>query len=120
MSKDPIYVPLDHDEVVRCLGNRIPARTGRPFLRAPADAEVQTGGVCVFPTEGQPGWLFYLLDGCIYEQDAGPVDEALAALIPGSVLETVPGDIPPETPPTNSPSDPPWDPASLRADAPTE
>ncbi|TJZ55613.1 hypothetical protein FCH28_09750 [Streptomyces piniterrae] len=119
MSMPPIYVPLDRDEVVRCLGNRLPPRVGRPVLRVPTDAEVQTGGVCVFPIEGRPGYLYYLLDGLIVEQDAGPVDEALAALIPGSVLETVPGDIPPETPPT-SPSDPPWDPAGLRTDAPTE
>ncbi|MEU7431088.1 hypothetical protein AB0B07_09555 [Streptomyces sioyaensis] len=119
MSMPPIFVPLDRDEVVRCLGDRLPPRVGWPVLRVPTDAEVQTGGVCVFPREGQPGWLFYLLDGLIAEQDAGAVDEALAALIPGSVLETVPGDIPPESPPT-SPSDPPWDPAAMRAQAPPE
>ncbi|WP_407553071.1 hypothetical protein QOM21_23875 [Streptomyces sp. Pv4-95] len=120
MSQPPIYVPLERREVEQCLGNRLPARVGRPVLRVPADAETQTGGVCVFPTEGQPGWLFYLLDGLIYEQDAGAVDETLAALIPGSVLETVPGEIPAEVPPSPYPSDPPWDPPGLRADAPTE
>ncbi|MFJ5802679.1 hypothetical protein [Streptomyces decoyicus] len=118
MSAPPIYVPLGRDEVVRCLGSRIPARVGRPFLRVPADAEVQTGGVCVFPIEGRPGYLYYLLDGCIYEQDAGPIDESLVALIPGSVLETVPGDVQPETPPASE--EPPWGPAAMRADAPTE
>ncbi|MFJ5675036.1 hypothetical protein [Streptomyces sp. NPDC093097] len=99
MSMPPIYVPLDRDEVVRSLDNRLPPRTGRPILRISADQETQTGGVCVFPAAGQPGYLFYLLDGVIVEQDAGAVDDTLAALVPGSVLEIVPGDLPPDSPP---------------------
>lgn len=114
------YVLLDRAEVVLCLDRRIPAQAGRPMLRVPADAEVQTGGVAVHRIEGQPGMLWYLLDGCIYEQDAGPLDEALAACIPGSELTVVPGDIPPDTPPSPYPSDPPWDPAGLRTDTPAE
>ncbi|KAA6221729.1 hypothetical protein CP973_06905 [Streptomyces albofaciens JCM 4342] len=102
------YIPLDRAEVVLCLDRRIPAQPGRPMVRVPADAEVQTGGVAVHRVEGQPGYLYYLLDGCIYEQDAGRLDD-LPEQIPGAVLTVVPGDIPPDRPPSTTP-DFPWDP----------
>lgn len=97
---DPIYVPIARDEVVSYLGRCWPPNPNDPCLTLPADAGMTDGGVVVYPQEGRPGTCWWVVDSTVYVQDAGTPDEALAALVPGSVLGTVPDPSPaPDTPP---------------------
>lgn len=101
----PVYVPMPRANVITWLGPAYPPRPGAPLLRVPESAGVTDGGVAVYPVDGQPGVLWWLVDSCIYPQDAGPVDETLAALVPGSHLGTVPGDDAPDSPPVDTAPD---------------
>ncbi|WP_405554339.1 hypothetical protein [Streptomyces sp. NBC_01171] len=87
---NPIYTSLDRDEVISYLGRCWPPRPGDPCLTVPADAGLTDGAATVYPREGQPGMAWWVVDSTVYQQDAGTPDEALAALLPGSVLTTVP------------------------------
>ncbi|KRV48783.1 hypothetical protein AQ490_23210 [Wenjunlia vitaminophila] len=84
---DPSYVSMDRGDVLAVLGRQYwPPETGDPELRLPDAAGIDCGAVGVYPVEGQPGYLWWVLDACVYRQAQGTPDEALAALIPGSVL----------------------------------
>lgn len=93
-----VYLAMPRDEVIPYLGPKWPPAEGATVLRCPNQAGVTDGAVIVYQVEGKPGTTWWLVDGVIPPQDAGPVDEALAALIPESVLET-PEPAPPPTPP---------------------
>ncbi|MEU0370639.1 hypothetical protein ABZ070_10300 [Streptomyces sp. NPDC006283] len=94
------YIPIDRTEVVSYLGSSWPPAATATFLRVPTEQGVTDGAVVIHEVEGQPGITWWLVDGIIPPQDAGPVDEALAALVPGSALETpAPQDEEPPGPP---------------------
>lgn len=98
---NPVYTRLDRDEVISYLGRAWPPRPGDPCVTIPPDAGLEDGAVAVYPVEGRPGTTWWVVDSTVYPQDAGTPDEALAALLPGSVLTAVPGPDPDtDTPPT--------------------
>lgn len=98
------YVPLPRADVISYLGPAWPAAVGATILRPPADSGITDGAVAVYETPGQPGLTWWLVDGVVVPQPSGLVDEVLAALIPGSVLEVVPDLSPdPEQPPITYP-----------------
>lgn len=95
-----VFTPLDREQVIAYLGDAWPVPDGTTLLRLPADG-MTDGAVSVYPVPGQPGTAWWAVDSVIPPQAAGIPDEALAALIPGSVLTVIadPGP-PPEPPPT--------------------
>lgn len=103
----PIYTPFDRDEVTRNLGPAWPAPPTAALLTLPPDAldtngnPFATGAVAVFPVPGRPGRTWWAVDSQIPPQQAGTPDDALAAMLPGSVLQTPPppadSQIPPQT-----------------------
>jgi hypothetical protein len=100
---DPVFTAMDRDEVIGYLGSYWPARGTDPALTLPPDCGITTGAVAVYPRPGRPGTTWWAVDGSITPQPAGTPDEALAALLPGSVLvlppPAPPEDDPPPTPP---------------------
>lgn len=97
---DPVYIALQHDDVVSYLGPAWPPTPGDPLLVIPPDASLTDGAAIVYPQEGRPGITWWVVDSTIPRQGAGTPDEALAALLPGSVLGTVLSPTPtPDTPP---------------------
>lgn len=94
-----VYVPMPRDTVLSYLGPSWPPAPAALLLRVPESAAVTDGAVNVYEFEGRPGVTWWLVDGAIPPQDAGPVDEALAALVPGSVLVEQEPPPEPETPP---------------------
>ncbi|MGW2210118.1 hypothetical protein [Streptomyces sp. NPDC001781] len=100
----PIYSSLDRGEVISYLGRCWPPRAGEPCLSLPAEAGITDGAATVYPVEGRPGMAWWVVDGTVYQQDAGTPDEALAELLPGSVLGTVPAPATPDAPPVDSSS----------------
>ncbi|MEU7381550.1 hypothetical protein AB0A91_16410 [Streptomyces sp. NPDC042207] len=96
---EPIYLVLERADVVSYMGRGYPPRPGAPRLVLPPEAELTDGAVCVYPEPGRPGYTWWVLESTVYVQDAGTPDEALAALIPGSVLGSVPDPDPNPQPP---------------------
>ncbi|MFF9124357.1 hypothetical protein ACF09J_13785 [Streptomyces sp. NPDC014889] len=96
---DPIYLLLERTDVISYMGRGYPPRPGTPCLVLPPEAELTDGAVCVYPELGRPGYTWWVLDSTVYVQDAGTPDEALAGLIPGSVLQHVPDPNPDPQPP---------------------
>jgi hypothetical protein len=94
------WLSLQREQVVPNLGNSWPPAPGSTVLRIPPEVAmiVTSGAVIVYGEPGTPGRTWWIVDQIIPPQDAGPVDEALAAQIPGSVLETVPAEPTPEPP----------------------
>lgn len=93
------YIPLPREDVVSYLGQAWPAPSDATVLRVDPEQGVTDGAVTIaseFP--GMPGILWWLIDGVIPPQSVGPVTEALAAQIPGSVLV-----VPPEPPEPSPP-----------------
>ncbi|MET7560563.1 hypothetical protein ABZS95_10200 [Streptomyces sp. NPDC005479] len=90
---------LPRDDVAAYLGPAWPVPADAPRLRLPADSGITDGALIVYATPGQPGTTWWVIDGVVPPQDAGPVGEELAALAPGSVLETPPTPDPDPTPP---------------------
>ena len=70
------------------------------FWLVTVDSHVPTndGAVVVYETPGGPGVTWWLVDGVIPPQGAGPGGEALAELVPGATTETVPDPVP-DSPP---------------------
>jgi hypothetical protein len=98
-----VYTPLDRAEVISYLTGSWPPVPGDPCLLLPETSGLVDGAVSVYPVEGEPGTTWWVVDATVYRQDAGTPDEALAALIPDSVLDTVPtADPPPDSPPSDS------------------
>lgn len=96
----PVYTGIDRDEVISYLGAAWPPRPGDTSLTIPPDTGITDGAATVYPVDGQPGTTWWVVDGAIPVQDAGTPDEALAALLPGSALGTIPNPEP-GTPPTD-------------------
>jgi hypothetical protein len=94
------WISLQREHVVAYLGTAWPPTPGDTVLRIPPDVAmiVSSGAVIVYDTPGMPGRTWWIVDQIIPPQDAGPVDESLAAQIPGSTLETVPAEPDPEPP----------------------
>lgn len=93
------YVQLPRDEVLPYLGPNWPPAPGTTVLRCPTPAGVTDGAVIVYGSPGRPGTTWWLIDSVIPPQDAGLVGEQLAALIPESLLETLPAEDPEPPPP---------------------
>lgn len=88
-----LVLAMPRDEVIAQFGSVYwPIRDGAPLLRLdPTTADYTTdGAVVIYPTPGQPGYLWWLVDGVIPPQAAGDITADLAAQIPGSVLELPP------------------------------
>lgn len=103
----PNYTPLDRDEVISYFGPAWPPTPDAPSLTVPpelipTDGESTSGAVGVYPTPGRPGTTWWAVDAVIWPQSAGAPDEALAELLPGSVL-TVPAPPDPDEPPPSPP-----------------
>lgn len=99
------YIPLAREEVVSYLGPAWPPAADATVLRVPTEPGVTDGAVVVYAIEGRPGVTWWLVDGIVPPQEAGPVDEQLAAQVPGSELvtpEPVEDPTPPYTHPTQS------------------
>lgn len=99
----PVFTTYDRDEVIRYMGPTWPVPATATTLTLPADAidstgqPFTTGAVAVWPTPGRPGQTWWAVDGSVPPQPAGTPGDALAALVPGSVLVVPP---PPEENPT--------------------
>lgn len=99
-----LILAMPRDDVIVQLGNQFwPVPDGAPLLRVPNDDEVTDGAVVIYPVPGRPGYLWWLVDGAIPPQAAGDVTEALAAQIPGSVLELPPPPDVDQPPPVDNP-----------------
>ncbi|WNI15575.1 hypothetical protein [Actinacidiphila sp. ITFR-21] len=100
----PVFTPFNRDEVIRYLGPFWPPRNNRPSLTLPPDATgtdgepFTTGAVAVWPVPGRPGQTWWAVDGSVPTQPAGAPDQALADMVPGSVLVVPPPDSPPFPP----------------------
>ena len=97
-----LTISLPRDDVIAQFGGEYwPIHDGAPLLRIdPGAADYTTdGAVIIYPTPGQPGYLWWLIDGVIPPQAAGDITAELAAQIPGSVLELPP-------PPDENPAPP--------------
>jgi hypothetical protein len=99
---EPIYLALPREDVVSYMGSCWPLRPGEPLLTLAAEAGITDGAAIVYPAEGQPGTAWWVIDSAVPVQDAGTPDEALAAMLPGSTLGTVPS-------PHPTPHEPPQD-----------
>ncbi|MGJ5895151.1 hypothetical protein ACSCBZ_24825 [Streptomyces niveiscabiei] len=96
---DPVYLPMDRDEVISYLAPSWPPRPDTAYLTLP-EGTVTDGAAIVYPTAGRPGTCWWVVDSTIPTQAAGVPDEALAELLPGSVLGVVPGDLADTPPPS--------------------
>lgn len=94
----PVFTAMDRDEVIGYLGGVWPPPADAPTLLLPPDCGITCGAVAVYPIPGRPGRAWWAVDSLIGPQTAGTPDEALAALLPGSVLQG-PADPPDEPPP---------------------
>jgi hypothetical protein len=99
------YYPQTRDAALQRLGTAWPPEPGATVVRLPPDAPITDGAVILRPADDQPGITWRAVDSLIVTQPAGSADEALAALIPGSALETIPGPDEPPAPPVPTTSD---------------
>jgi hypothetical protein len=95
------YIPLPREDVLTSLGPAWPAPVGASLVRVPVSIGVTDGAVVVYEVEGRPGVTWWLVDGVIPPQGAGPAGEQLAALVPDSVVEIVPDPWQNATPPAS-------------------
>jgi len=89
------FTPLPREEVLAALGRHWPPAPGTTVIRHGYLAEVTTGALAVHEDDDRPGTTWWVVDGVIPPQDAGP-----APLLPGDRPETVPAsavDAPPLT-----------------------
>lgn len=83
-----LTIALPRDDVIAQIGPVFwPVPDGSPLLRVTNDEGITDGAVVIYPVPGQPGYLWWLIDGVIPPQAAGDITQELAAQIPGSVLE---------------------------------
>ncbi|MFD1832405.1 hypothetical protein ACFSJS_22555 [Streptomyces desertarenae] len=100
------YMAMSRDYVLQQLAHHWPPTPGTPILRLADDVQITDGAAVVYPQPGQPGYSWWVVDRTIPRQEAGTPSEELAALLPGSVLETVP-EAEPEPEPEPHPNDDP-------------
>lgn len=89
------YTEMPRGEVLAALGPHWPPRPGTPVVRHRHLVNVETGALAVHQDDGQPGTIWFVVDGLIVPQDAGP-----PPYFPGDQAETVPdpaADAPPLT-----------------------
>jgi hypothetical protein len=79
------YTPTSRDEAIGSLGPHWPAPPGATVARVLVLASVDHGSLSVHGDDGQPGMAWWVVDGLIVPQDAGP-----PPTLPGCPLETVP------------------------------
>lgn len=97
---DILILSMPRDDVTAQIGPVFwPVPDGSPLLRVPNDEGITDGAVVIYPAPGQPGYLWWLVDGAIPPQAAGDITAELADQIPGSVLELPP-------PPDENPAPP--------------
>jgi hypothetical protein len=99
---DPVFTALPRDEVIGYLGGIWPPQQDAVTLALPPDCGITDGAVAVYPTPGRPGVTWWAVDSLIGPQAGRTPDEALADLLPGSVLQA------PAPPPPDSPPPPPY------------
>ncbi|MFH9826725.1 hypothetical protein [Streptomyces bobili] len=89
------HVPLPREETLAVLGPHWPPRPGATVARIGLTVGIDHGAVAVHDTDDQPGTTWWVIDGVIPPQDAGP-----APVLPGCPLVTVeePAESPPLTP----------------------
>lgn len=97
---DITLIALPREGVLAALGPVWPPAPGAAIVRIPGASGVEDGAVVVYETPGRPGVTWWLVDGVIPPQGSGPGGDALAALLPGAITETVP-DAEPDSPPTS-------------------
>lgn len=79
------YTQTSRDEAVTALGPHWPARPGATVALIGETVAVTHGALSVNDADGQPGITWWVADGLIVPQDAGPAPQ-----LPGCRLETVP------------------------------
>lgn len=87
------YTELPRDEVLTALGPHWPPRPGTAVVRHRYLVNVTDGALTVREDDDRPGTTWFVVDGLIVPQDAGP-----PPYFPGDQAETVP-DPTPATPP---------------------
>ncbi|MFI8865343.1 hypothetical protein ACIGNW_00270 [Streptomyces sp. NPDC053707] len=92
-------IALPREAVLASLGPAWPPTPDATIVRIDSAAGVTDGAVVIYETPGQPGVTWWLVDGVIPPQGAGPGGDTLAALIPGATTETAPEPVP-DSPPT--------------------
>lgn len=89
------FTLMPREDVLPVLGPHWPPAPGAAVVRHRYLADVTHGALSVHQDDEQPGTAWFVLDGLIVPQDAGP-----PPLLPGDQLETVPApavDTPPLT-----------------------
>lgn len=79
------HTPMPREDALAALGPYWPPRPGAVVARVLALAAVDHGALSVHGDDGQPGTAWWVVDGLIVPQDAGP-----APYLPGCSRETVP------------------------------
>lgn len=82
------YTPMPREDVLTSLGPHWPPLPGALVAKLGAIVEVSHGAIAVHDDEeqpGRPGYTWWVVDGLIVPQDAGP-----APALPDCPLETVP------------------------------
>ncbi|MFJ8144686.1 hypothetical protein ACIQ6R_06375 [Streptomyces sp. NPDC096048] len=87
-----MFTEMPREDVVTYLGSAWPAAAGSTIERVAFLSEGAHGGVSV-QTDG-PGITWFVVDGVIVPQDAGPLPE-----LEGDELVTLPAAVEPEQPP---------------------
>lgn len=88
-----MFTEMPREDVVSYLGRSYPPAAGSTVERVRFLSETAAGGVSV-QSGSQPGTTWWVVDGVIVPQDAGPLPE-----LEGDELITLPPEEP-ETPPT--------------------
>lgn len=96
---DITLITVPREDVLTALGPDWPPAPGATIVRIPGASGVEDGAVVVYETSGQPGTTWWLVDGIVPPQGAGPGGNTLAALLPGAATEIVPDPVS-DSPPT--------------------
>ncbi|RMB85623.1 hypothetical protein [Streptomyces shenzhenensis] len=79
------HTPMARAEVIAVLGPHWPPLPGATVARISALVAVDHGAVAVHDADGRPGTTWWVIDGLIVPQDAGPPPQ-----LPGIAPETIP------------------------------
>ena len=90
------FTQMTREDIVSYLGTSLPAQPGAVVEHVAFLTDLAHGALAV-QTGNQPGTTWWVVDGRIVPQDAGPIPE-----LDGDLLETVP-ESQPETPPIDTP-----------------